>query len=218
MLAVPFVQEQQPIDVALAAFRVNQRPRKLFLLQRSPDAVPAVVHGRQQRKRDLDRGELRIRQFGPRILIVRLDRRLVFRERQLQSHVSVQVAVRNVMHNLPYRPAARAIRRVELRFVQPFHRCAHFARQRRNFVNRLLPSRGRHRGGHREIPNRIARIHVDSLLRATTFPRNIRRRILAGQRALHENTLPIWLCRMRVRRAANATIRPRCTRQAQCGI
>lgn len=43
MLSVPFVEEEQPVNRALAIFRVNQRPRKLFGLERTPDSVEPIV-------------------------------------------------------------------------------------------------------------------------------------------------------------------------------
>ena len=56
-----------------------------------------------------------VAELGPRGLVVRLDRRRVLRDRELEAHVGVQVAVGHVMHDLPHRPSARPIRRVELR-------------------------------------------------------------------------------------------------------
>ena len=37
MFAVPFVEEEEPVDVVLAIFRMNQGAGELFGLQRSPE-------------------------------------------------------------------------------------------------------------------------------------------------------------------------------------
>jgi hypothetical protein len=51
-----------------------------------------------------------VRELGPRRLVVRLDRRILFRERELEARVGVQVAVGDVVDELVYGPPARAIR------------------------------------------------------------------------------------------------------------
>ncbi len=43
---------------------------------------------------------------------------IVFGERQLKTDVGVHVAVGNMMHQLVYRPAAFAVRRMQLRCIQ----------------------------------------------------------------------------------------------------
>ncbi len=81
-----------------------------------------------------------------------------------QSDVSIEVAVRNVMHDLAYRPAAFAVRCVEMRVVQSLHCCAHFGRCSRNLVDCLLAPSWRHTRRHLKLSNRVARIHLDFLL------------------------------------------------------
>ena len=56
--------------------------------------------------------------FDPRIFLVRLDRRVVFGERQLEAREGVHVALGHVVHHLPDRPAALAVRRFNLRLAQ----------------------------------------------------------------------------------------------------
>ena len=68
----------------------------------------------QQVERDRDRNFLRIGELRPRGLVVRLDRRLVLRKRELEARVRIQMTVRNVMDNLFYSPSARAVSRLEL--------------------------------------------------------------------------------------------------------
>src|SRR5260370_42099506 len=68
------------------------------------------------------------------------------------------------MNDLAHRPAAFAVRRVELRILQAFHGGAHFSRGGSNLFDRLLAPGGRHWRGHLKFSNRVARIHVDGLL------------------------------------------------------
>src|SRR2546430_9029137 len=63
------------------------------------------------------------------------------------------------MYDLAHRPAAFAVRRVEMRVVQALHRGAHLGRGSRNLIDRLLAPSQRHFGGHRKLSNRIARVH-----------------------------------------------------------
>src|SRR5207249_6208726 len=49
MFTVPLVEEQQPINGALAVFGVNESPCEMFGLQRAPQPVPAGVYRIQQR-------------------------------------------------------------------------------------------------------------------------------------------------------------------------
>jgi hypothetical protein len=60
--------------------------------------------------------------MGPvRESVVRLNGGLVFRQRQLEAHVAVQMAFRNVMHDLANAPAAFAIGDVEMLRRQSRH-------------------------------------------------------------------------------------------------
>src|SRR5467141_1286457 len=68
------------------------------------------------------------------------------------------------MHDLAHRPAAFAVRCVEMRVVQAFHRSAHFGRGSRNLVDRLLAPSRRHLRGHLKFSNGVAQIHCDFLL------------------------------------------------------
>src|SRR5215469_2961589 len=79
MFSMPFVEEKQPVDIALTTFRMNQRACKLLRLERPPDPDKAIVDGGQKGQGHLDRRGLRVRQFGPGVLVVGLDRWLFFR-------------------------------------------------------------------------------------------------------------------------------------------
>src|ERR1019366_9709222 len=73
-----------------------------------------MVKGVEQRERDLDRCITRVRKLRPESFIKGLYRWLVLSQRKFEPDVGVHVAVRKVVHNLPDRPAAGTIRRIEL--------------------------------------------------------------------------------------------------------
>src|SRR5208283_3854893 len=89
----------------------------------------------EQRQRDLNRRRLRICQFGPAILRIRLDRRLLFSERQLEADIGVHMAVGNMMRGLAHGPSAGTIRGVELSLCESFDGCAQLCRRLGNIVN-----------------------------------------------------------------------------------
>src|SRR5260370_17784816 len=68
------------------------------------------------------------------------------------------------MNDLAHRPAAFAVRRVELRILQAFHGGADFSWGGSNLFDRLLAPGGRHWRGHLKISDRVAWIHADVLL------------------------------------------------------
>jgi hypothetical protein len=44
MLSMPLVEKEQPVHIALTTLRVDEWPRELLRLQRSPDPIPTVAH------------------------------------------------------------------------------------------------------------------------------------------------------------------------------
>src|SRR5215813_7244158 len=117
--AVPVIQRHDPVYVLHTGFRMVELALKIIRLKRFEKRDPAGMDGLQQAERHLDWSQLRIFQFGPGVFVVRLDGGNVFSKRQLAADVSVQVAVRNVVDHLFYRPTAFAVRRLKLFLVQP---------------------------------------------------------------------------------------------------
>src|SRR5215469_11388773 len=74
-----------------------------------------------------------------------------------------------MMDDLPDRPAALAIRRIELCFVQPLHRGAYLGWCGRNLIDGLLAPRGCDLRGHCEISYGVARIHLTLLGQPSFF-------------------------------------------------
>src|SRR5882724_3990333 len=100
MRSVPPVDKQQPINRLFAAVRVNQLSRKIFRLERAQKHNPSRMERFEQYERSLDRRGTRIGELGPFVLGVRFYGGNRFGERQLEAHVSVHVAVRQVMNQL----------------------------------------------------------------------------------------------------------------------
>ena len=94
-----------------------RRTRELFGRQRLEQDRQPLMDAVEDADRECRVGALAVRQLGPDLLLVGLDGRRVFRQRQLDPRVGVEVAVGQVMHDLARRPSAFAVRR-----VQPFRR------------------------------------------------------------------------------------------------
>jgi hypothetical protein len=90
----------------------------------------------EQPKRHVDR-QTHVRQLGPRLLVVRLDRGILFREAEPKADERVHVAVGHVMNRLTNRPAAWPVRRVELLVRQPAHGLAELRRRGGDGVDAL---------------------------------------------------------------------------------
>src|SRR5437773_635710 len=131
---------------------------------------------------------------------------LVFGQRQLQADVGVQVAVRDVMHDLPHGPATVAIWRIELRIVQAFHRGAQFRRCRRDLLDRPLAPHRCHSGRHFEFSNGVARIHRELLLGQPDISLDYRRSNLSGSTLFRTKHLSNLAASIPNRPAGNATI------------
>ena len=91
-----------------------ERSRPLIAWHASKQLHPAGVQGFEQEQRDADWCTCHFWRERPGALIVRPDRRVRLRQRQLQSRVGVEVTLRDVVDDLAHRPSAIAIRRVEL--------------------------------------------------------------------------------------------------------
>src|SRR5215469_4168498 len=118
VLAMPGVEEQHPVERSHTMVGVPEGTRKFLRLYGAEKDYPAFVQWFEQPQRNVDRRTRRVFQFCPSTFLVWLDGRLCFGQCQATTHVGIHVAVRDVVNNLPHRPAAVAVRRVELRVVQ----------------------------------------------------------------------------------------------------
>src|ERR1700721_8030 len=64
VFAVPFVHEEEPVDIFLAGFRMDYGAGKVFFFHTVPGEVPAFVEGVEERLRDGD-GGFGVGEFGP---------------------------------------------------------------------------------------------------------------------------------------------------------
>ena len=105
MTAMPRIELQQPVEVSRAMFGMAKRPRKISRLQRPEKHHPPLMKRLEQLQRKPNGRCARVEQLSPQMFFVRLDRRLVFGEGKPEPNVRIDVAVRQMMDNLPHRPA-----------------------------------------------------------------------------------------------------------------
>jgi len=89
-----------------AALGVAEGVAELRLRQGLQQDHPALVQGREEAERCVHRGLTHVRRLRPQVLLVRLDRRPVLREGELEAHETIHVGVREVMDDLARRPSA----------------------------------------------------------------------------------------------------------------
>jgi hypothetical protein len=85
--------------------------------------VPAAVQSMQQGNGYIDGQVLHIACFCPQVFVVRLDGWRLFCVTQLEPAIRIDVAVGHVVHHLVHCPAAIAVRRVNLVFIQIVDSC-----------------------------------------------------------------------------------------------
>src|SRR5947209_2052843 len=85
----------------------------------------------------MDRRCSGVRQLGPAVFVIGLDGGLVLCECQTDTDVAIQMAIRHVMSELAYRPAAGPVRCVELLVAQVGHDRPQLCRGRRDLVDPL---------------------------------------------------------------------------------
>ena len=118
---------------------------------------------RQKVQAHLDRQHAVISQLGPTLLIIGLDDRLLLGKRPLEADIAVQVAVGDVVGDLPKRPASRAVRRVELLFGQPAESRTHLLRQQLNLADPKSEISAANRAVVPKLANRVAEVcHLQS--------------------------------------------------------
>lgn len=113
-----------------------------------------VEHG----ERRLDGCDTAVLEHRPRFLVVRLDRRGVFRQSPLESDVRVHVTVGHVVHDLPNGPTVGPVGRVELSIIETLNRGAHVGGRGGNGVDGGAAFRGREGVGALQAADRIPKI------------------------------------------------------------
>ena len=112
--AVPGIKTRVLSKGDKSNLRMPKRSLEVIRSKRLQQRHPSAVERFEQRKRYIDRRDTRIVKLGPTVLVVGLYRGFIFSQRELEPAVAVQVAVGNVMHDLPNSPTIGAIRCVKL--------------------------------------------------------------------------------------------------------
>ena len=118
MLAVPMIGRQQVVKRHWPVLRVDESSRIVVRRDRVKQSDPTIVKHLEHRERRLDRRRAAVLELGPCLLVVRLDRRPVLRQRPLEPDVRIHMTVGHVVHKLPNSPSLGAIRCIELRVVE----------------------------------------------------------------------------------------------------
>src|ERR1700722_4948548 len=92
----------------------------------------------EQGERDVDWRRFCISEFGPELLLIGLDSRVAFGERQLESNVSIHVTIRNVMHHLAHCPSAGPVRCIQPGVWEPAYHRSQICRNNGDLVDVLL--------------------------------------------------------------------------------
>lgn len=164
MPAVPRIHRDVPVEMDGTMVGVEEAALEVLGPEGAQEMDPPLVEALEERQRGLDRRGAHIREFSPAGFVVRFDGRLVFGQCELEPDERVQMAVGNVMHDLPDRPATVSVRRLELLFVETVHDLAQMRRCRGDFVDELPPLlRGERSGRRLELSNRISRIDYEFL-------------------------------------------------------
>src|SRR6185369_4216808 len=104
MPAMPGVEAEHAVESDPAVVGVEKRTLEVLRGHRPQHGVPAVVERLEEKQRHFDRRSPRVGELGPAVLFIRLDRRLVLGQRQLEADVGVHMAVRHVVDDLPDGP------------------------------------------------------------------------------------------------------------------
>ena len=167
MPPVPGIQRGGLVEIHKPEIRMAKSARPFFLGERPKHQNPALMQSVEQRQRDVHWPAPPILELRPSRFVVRLDGRLVFGEREFEAHVTVHVAVRDVVHHLARRPSARPVRCVELRRLESGHRFSHLGRQPCDVVYKPGAISGCGRSAPLKLADRVAKVfHSTQHIRA----------------------------------------------------
>src|SRR5215831_5189890 len=138
MAPMPGILRKQEIDSGEAPLWMTESARPVSRTESAQENHPAHVQIFKDGERRFDGRGFRVGEFSPKGLLISLDRRLILGERQLEAHERIHVTVSDMMNKLPDRPAARAIRCVELSGLQS----CYSGRQARGRVSNLRDTGG----------------------------------------------------------------------------
>ena len=131
---------------------------EILVGERFQQRRPACVQARNQPQRNINGQQAAVGQVGPGGLFVRNNGGPIFGERQLAAYVGHGVAVGDMMHHLPDRPAAFAVARVELGIAQSVDGSVKALRQQANSLYLCGADAGRAAGQRAEAADGIAEV------------------------------------------------------------
>ena len=117
--SMPLVQSENAGEREYAPFGMIELAFEVGVGHVAEQVDPTALHGIEQGERYFDGRDANVGQLSPELLVVGLDAWLVLRQRELETAIRVQMAVGDMVHDLPNSPAVVTVRRVELRFVEP---------------------------------------------------------------------------------------------------
>src|SRR5690349_18424567 len=110
VLSMPCVQSDVLVDCDDTEFGVEKLSCDIVLGKRPKQENPSLMQAIQQIQRGRKRTGFCVDQLSPDRFVVGLDGGFVLRKGEFESDITVQVAVRYVMHNLTYGPATVPVR------------------------------------------------------------------------------------------------------------
>lgn len=122
--------------------------------QRTQELRPTIMQRGEQQERTADR-TVRVGQPRPKVFVVGLQHGRRFGRHQLVPHVCIDVAVGNVVHDLPRTKTTSAIRRVELVRFEAAHSIMQQRGQGRDLTDCRSPLNSTKRALHRQLADRI---------------------------------------------------------------
>src|SRR5712691_7559643 len=135
MPSMPGVVAEDGVEGHNAVFGMRQLSLEIGIGHRTKQTNPTIVQRFEQRERRRDRRVAAVRELRPSRLVIRPDRRILLRQRKLETRVRVEVTVWNMMDDLAGSPAAFAIGRVELSIVETGRCFAHTCRSGSDLID-----------------------------------------------------------------------------------
>ena len=156
--AMPGVKREQLRERHQASFGMPEPALEVRSIQSSQQDHPAQVKRLEKIERHINRYPLRIRKLRPLRFVVCLDGRLILRQRQLESRIRIQVAVRQMMHDLLDGPSTGAVGSLYLVPGQSGHRRSQCSRRLGDLADQQRIIRRGDRSVSSEFPDREAEI------------------------------------------------------------
>ncbi len=138
MPAMPAIDRRHGHQRLPPTLRMHIPSRPIGFRQRFQQHHPSAMQRLQQRQRNLRTERSRL-QLRPLRLLIGLNRRPIFSQRQPHAHISVDVAVSHMMGHLAHRPSILAIRSIQLIVIQTGNSRAQGRRQSRDRGDVLRP-------------------------------------------------------------------------------